>query len=79
MSAPRQRQRRRQSWNRSQSDSGFRPIKQVGYATSVGFPLMVVGAFMFPIAYYVGGTLLWVLSIGFVVSGLLVASSGRLG
>jgi len=74
MSAP----RRRQSWNRSQSDSGFRPVKQVGYATSIGFPLMIVGAFMFPIAYFAGGTLLWVLAAVLLVGGLLIASSGRI-
>ena len=69
--------RRRQSWMRSQSD-GFRPIKQVGYATSIGFPLMVVGMFLFAIAYRAGETFLWVLSVGLLVGGLLIAASGRI-
>ena len=70
---------RRHSWNRSQSDSGFRPIKQVGYATSIGFPLIIVGVFMFAIAYTAEQTYLWVLAGAILVGGLLFAGSSRLG
>jgi len=81
MSDPRQRQRqrRRQSWNRSQSDSGFRPIKQVGYATSIGFPLMIVGIFLFAIAFAAGLTTVWIIAAAMLVLGLIIAGSGRLG
>jgi hypothetical protein len=77
MSDPRQ--RRRQSWNRSQSDSGFRPIKQVGYATSIGFPLMIVGIFLFVIAFAAGLTTVWIIAAAMLVLGLIIAGSGRLG
>ena len=70
---------RRQSWNRSHSDSPFRPIKQVGYATSVGFPLILVGIFLVAIAYTADETYLWVAAAGILVGGLAVAASGRLG
>jgi hypothetical protein len=70
--------RRRHSWNRSQADSGFRPIRQVGLAYSVGFPLMVVGMFMIPIAYTAESTFLWAVAVGLFVAGLFVAASGRI-
>jgi hypothetical protein len=69
--------RRRHSWTRSQSD-GFRPIRAVGLAYSVGFPLMVVGMFIVPIAYSSGETYLWVLAGGLFAAGLLAAASGRI-
>lgn len=69
--------RRRQSWLRSQSE-GFRPIRQVGLAYSVGFPLMVVGVLLLAIASSEGSTSLWILSGGMFVVGLLVAGSGRI-
>jgi hypothetical protein len=69
--------RRRHSWNRSQSE-GFGPIRQIGLAYSIGFPLMVVGRFMIAIAYSAGGTYLWILAGGLFAAGLLTASSGRI-
>jgi hypothetical protein len=69
--------RRRHSWNRSQSE-GFGPIRQVGLAYSVGFPLMVVGMFMLAIAYSAGETYLWILGGGLFAGGLLTAASGRI-
>ncbi len=69
--------RRRHSWNRSQSE-GFGPIRQVGIAYSVGFPLMVVGLFMLAIAYSAGDTYLWILAGGLFAGGLLTAASGRI-
>ena len=70
---------RRHSWNRSQSDSGFRPIKQIGYATSIGFPLIVVGVFLFAIAYTAEETYLWVVAGATLVGGLVTAASSRIG
>jgi hypothetical protein len=61
---------------RSQSD-GFRPIRQVGFAVSIGVPLMVVGLFLFLTAYTAGGTYLWVLAGSLFGIGLLAAISGR--
>jgi hypothetical protein len=69
--------RRRQNWMRSQSD-GFRSIRQVSYAASIGFPLMVVGMFMIAIAYSAGETYLWILAGVLFIGGLLTASSGRI-
>lgn len=62
---------------RSQSD-GFRPIKQVSYAGSVGMPLILVGVFMVAIANSAGETLLWVLAGGLLGGGLLASASGRI-
>jgi hypothetical protein len=72
------RRRRRHSWNRSQSEGGFGPIKQVGLAYSVGFPLMVVGLLLLAIASSEGGTFLWILAGGLFGAGLLAAASGRI-
>jgi len=69
--------RRRQSWNRSQSD-GFRPIRQVGLAYSVGMPLMVVGVLLLAVAAAEGTTFFWALAAGMFIAGLLVAGSGRI-
>lgn len=69
--------RRRQSWTRSSSD-GFRPIKQVSFASSIGFPLMMVGIFMLAIAYSAGETYLWVMAGVLLGGGILLASSGRI-
>jgi hypothetical protein len=68
--------RRKRSWERSSSD-GFRPIKQVGVAASVGLPLIMSGIFMFAIAYSAGETLLWVLAGGLLGGGLVAAAMGR--
>ena len=70
--------RRRHSWNRSQSEEGFGPIRQVGLAYSVGFPLMVVGLFLLALASSDGSTFLWVLAGGLFAAGILVAGSGRI-
>ena len=69
--------RRRRSWNRSQSE-GFGPIRQVGLAYSVGFPLMVVGLLLLAIASSEGSTFLWILAGGLFGAGLLAAASGRI-
>jgi hypothetical protein len=72
--------RRRQSWNRSYSDS-FGPIKQVGVAVSIGVPLLVVGVLLviLSIVSAVGvGTALWLLAGAVAVAGLAAALSGRI-
>ena len=58
--------------------SGFGPIKQVGLATSIGFPLLVIGVLtlLILIVSLVGtGTLLWILAGAVVTLGLLAAAS----
>ena len=69
--------RRKQSWMRSQSD-GFRPIRQIGVAASIGVPLMGVGLFLLIFAWSSGGTLLWVLAGGLLGAGILTAASNRI-
>jgi hypothetical protein len=76
MSKPRRR-RRQQNWMRSQSE-GFGPIRQVGVAPSIGFPLMIVGVLMLAVASSSGGTLEWVSAIALLVGGAVLASSGRI-
>lgn len=69
--------RRRQSWMRSQSES-FGPIRQVGLAYSIGFPLMVVGVLLLAMAFSEGSTFLWILGGGLLAAGILAAGSGRI-
>jgi hypothetical protein len=71
--------RRRQSWMRSQSDS-FGPIKQVGLAVAIGFPLVVVGVLilaLLTISVVGTTTTLWIVAAGMVVVGFLATLSGR--
>ena len=79
MSDPKRRPRR-QSWNRSLSDS-FGPIKQVGVAVAIGLPLLVVGVLMLAVLVFslVGATTsLWILAGAILAAGLLAALSGRI-
>jgi hypothetical protein len=69
--------RRKQSWMRSQSD-GFRPIKQVGVAVSIGFPLLAMGVLLLSGALSDGTTFLWVLAGVLLGVGLIAAISGRI-
>jgi hypothetical protein len=71
------RRRRQQSWMRSQSE-GFGPIRQVGVAPSIGFPLLMVGVLMLAIASSTGGTVEWIAAVALLVGGVLLASSGRI-
>ena len=76
----RRRRPRRQSWNRSLSDS-FGPIKQVGVAVAIGLPLLVVGVLMLAILVVslVGATTsLWILAGVILLAGLLAALSSRI-
>jgi hypothetical protein len=68
--------RRRHGWMRSQGD-GFRPIRQVGVAASIGLPLMVVGIFFLAIAYSEGETWMWIAAGTSLIGGAVIASSGR--
>ncbi len=69
--------RRRHSWNRSQSE-GFGPIRQVGIAYSLGFPLMIVGVLMLAVAYSEASLLYWLIGGGLMLGGVIAASSGRI-
>ena len=74
------RPRRRNSWMKSQSDS-FGPIKQVGVAVSIGFPLFVIGVLLAAILMVslVGvSSSLWLLAIALVLVGLVAALSHRI-
>jgi hypothetical protein len=58
--------------------SSFGPIKQVGVATSIGFPLLVIGVLtlLILVVSVVGtGTLLWILAAAVAALGLLAAAS----
>jgi hypothetical protein len=71
---------RRQSWNRSLSDS-FGPIKQVGVAVAIGLPLLVVGVLMLAVlvvSLVEATTSLWILAGAILAAGLLAALSGRI-
>jgi hypothetical protein len=55
---------------------GFRPVKQVGVAVSIGFPLTVMGLFVLFAALTAGGTALWLLGGGLLIGGLLLSAFG---
>jgi len=72
--APRRRRQGRKS------AASFGPIKQVGVAVSIGFPLLVIGVLTLAvlIVSWVGTTtFLWILATGVVGAGLLAAVSRR--
>jgi hypothetical protein len=65
---------------RRKSSASFGPIKQVGVAVSIGFPLLVIGVLTLAvlIVSWVGTTtFLWILAAGVVGAGLLAAVSRR--
>ena len=68
--------RRRSPWLGSQAE-GFRPIKQVGVALSIGLPMVAVGALILLISIGGGGALVWV-GAGLVVAGLIASLSGAI-
>ncbi len=68
----------RANWLRSQSDDGFKHIKQVGVASSIGFPLLVVGALMIVIAFAAVGSWLWIAGGVILLLGVIFAASGRI-
>ena len=64
--------------SRRRTASSFGSIKQVGVATSIGFPLLVIGVLTLLILFVsvVGtGTLLWILAAAVAGLGLLAAAS----
>jgi hypothetical protein len=70
--------RRRQGGRKSAASFG--PIKQVGVAVSIGFPLLVIGVLTLAvlIVSWVGATtFLWILAAAVVGAGLLAAVSRR--
>ena len=60
--------------------SGFRSVKQVGVAVSIGFPLVVIGVLtlvVFLVSWVGTATALWII-VGIVLAiGLISAASGR--
>ncbi len=65
---------------RKRGSSSFGPIKQVGVAVSIGFPLLVVGVLMLAILLvsWVGTTgFLLILAGALVVAGVVGAASRR--
>lgn len=65
------------SKRRRSASEGFRPIKQVGVANSIGFPLMMIGILILFIANSAGGTGIWVLGGVLVALGLVASLSGK--
>jgi hypothetical protein len=63
---------------RKRSIDGFRPIKQVGVASSLGIPLIGIGVFMLIIAQAAGGILLWVLAGVLLVAGFATGLSSKI-
>ena len=64
--------------SRRRSSAGFGPIKQVGVAVSIGFPLLVIGVLtlMVLIVSWVGtDTFMWILAGLIVGIGLLAEAS----
>ena len=57
---------------------GFRPIKQVGVASSLGIPLIGIGVFMLIIAQAAGGILLWVVAGVLLLAGFVTGLSSRI-
>ena len=65
---------------RTDRSSGFKSVKQVGVAVSIGFPLVVIGVLTLVILLFswVGtGTALWILAGVVLGVGLVAATSRR--
>jgi hypothetical protein len=60
--------------------SGFKSVKQVGVAVSIGFPLLVIGVLTLVVLLvtWVGtGTALWIIAGAVLALGLVGALSSR--
>jgi hypothetical protein len=65
---------------RGDRSSGFKSVKQVGVAVSIGFPLLVVGVLalgVFVVSLVGTATALWILAGVVLAIGLVAAVSGR--
>jgi hypothetical protein len=60
--------------------SGFKSVKQVGVAVSIGFPLVVIGVLtlvVFLFTWVGTGTALWIIAGAVLAIGLVSATSDR--
>jgi Flp pilus assembly protein TadB len=60
--------------------SGFKSVKQVGLAVSIGFPLLVMGVLalaVFLVSWVGTATALWIIAGVVLATGLAAAASGR--
>jgi Flp pilus assembly protein TadB len=60
--------------------SGFKSVKQVGVAVSIGFPLMVIGVLtlvVFLISWVGTATALWIIAAVVLALGIIGSLSGR--
>jgi hypothetical protein len=64
--------------SRRRSPDGFRPIRQVGVASSLGIPLIGIGVLLAIIAQAAGGTLLWVLAGVLLAAGFAAGLSSKI-
>jgi hypothetical protein len=65
---------------RADRSSGFKSVKQVGVAVSIGFPLVVIGVLTLVVLLvtWVGtATALWIIAGAVLAIGLVSAASGR--
>jgi hypothetical protein len=71
--------KQRRNRPRRPGEDGFWPIKQVGVANSIGFPLMLVGVLIGFVAGSAQGdtTMLWWLAGGLFVVGTIIAASNK--
>jgi hypothetical protein len=68
------------SHSRRKTSASFGPVKQVGVAVSIGFPLLVIGVLTLAVLMisWVGtATFLWILAGVIVAAGVLAAASRR--
>jgi hypothetical protein len=64
---------------RRTGSEGFKPIKQVGVAASLGVPTMVIGLLILGIAYTAqDADFLWWLGGGITGAGLVLSASGAI-
>jgi hypothetical protein len=63
---------------RVRSVDGFRPIRQVGVASSLGIPLIGIGVLMLIIAQASGGILLWVVAGALLLAGFVTGLSSKI-
>jgi Flp pilus assembly protein TadB len=65
---------------RKDRSSGFKSVKQVGVAVSIGFPLLVIGVLTLAVLLvtWVGtATALWIIAAVILATGLVAALSNR--